>query len=248
MGRVVDFVAGLGFAALLTATPAHAQPAERAAEAATISVTATGTVRAVPDEAALSAGVVTEAETAKAALDENNRRMAEVVAAFKDAGLADEDIRTTNVSLEPRYRYFEPRDGRQAPPQIVGYAASNQVTVRVGDLSRLGAILDLAVQIGANTLSGPHFGIEEPEPFEARARAQAVSKAREKAETLAEAAGVRLARVLTIEEGARCSPEPPPYARMAMQEAADTAVPIEPGRQTIEVQVNVVWEITQNAK
>ena len=142
-------------------------PAAAMAQQATITQTITGTrldisatgeaVR-VPDVAVISAGVVTHSQTASGAIQEAADRMQRVIVALKRASIADRDIQTSSVSLNPEYRY----DNTQ-PPQLVGYTASNQVTVRFRDIRTSGKILDALVSEGANQISGPNLIVDHPE-------------------------------------------------------------------------------------
>ena len=223
--------------AILTA-PATAQVAPPPIEGTRLDVVATGEVTRVPDVARISAGVVTQAPTASAALSGNSERMARVMAALKRAGVADRDIQTSALSLNPNYRYAE-----NQPPVLTGYGASNQVTVRFRDIARAGAILDALVREGANQISGPNLEIDKPEAALDEARVRAVAQARARADLYARAAGLRVARILTISEtggGYQPPPPPPMYAR-AMADSAETK--IAPGEQAVQVQVSVSFEL-----
>lgn len=206
----------------------------------TVTVTADATVRAAPDMATITAGVVTQASDAAAALAANSQRMEKVVAALKRAGVADRDLRTSQIMVQPQYRYGEGR-----APQITGYQASNDVTVRLRDLARVGPVIDTLVAQGANRIDGPAFGIDKPEPLMDQARAEAVRKARARADILAAAAGVKVRRVLAISEGGDMRPPIMPMMRtMAMDSGvAAPAPPIEPGESEVRAVVTVAFEI-----
>ncbi|MFQ3664738.1 MAG: SIMPL domain-containing protein [Sphingomonadaceae bacterium] len=222
-------------ALLVSAAAVTAQPAR---EPATISVTADATRTAVPDVATITAGVVTQAADAAAAMAENNKRMTAVVAAIRRAGVADRDLRTSQIAVQPQYRYGEGR-----APAITGYQASNQVTVRLRDMGRIGPVLDSLVKEGANRIEGPSFGLDRPEPLLDEARAEAVSRARARADLLAKAAGVRIVRVLAISEGVQ-RPEFRPLMRAAVMEMADSpAPPVALGENELRASVTVVYEI-----
>ncbi|MCS6987265.1 MAG: SIMPL domain-containing protein [Sphingomonadaceae bacterium] len=220
-------------AALLWALPVTAETPPR------LTVTAQASVKARPDMATIGAGVVTQAPDAGAALAANGERMGRVVSALKRAGVADRDIRTAQVTVQPQYRYG---DGRR--PQITGYEATNSVTVRLRDLARVGPVIQALVAEGANRIDGPAFGIDRPEPLLDQARAEAVRRARARAEVLAAAAGVKLGRVLEITEG---DARPPivPLMRAAAPMAAEVAAapPVEPGEQEVSATVTIVFEI-----
>lgn len=209
---------------------------------ATMALTGTGEIRARPDMAVISSGVVTEAKTAREALDANNAAMAEVVAAMKMAGVAEKDLQTSGFSVEPQYvQPPQQNDGRREPPRIVGYKVSNRLSVTVRDLDKLGSLLDLSVKLGANQVSGVTFGIADEAPLRNEARKLAMADALRKAAIYAEAADVDLERILSISESG--GPRPPrPLARTMRMEAAE-AVPVEAGELTLAIEVNVTWEI-----
>ena len=123
-----------------------------------LDVVATGDVARVPDLVRINAGVVTQAPTAVEAIRQNAARMEAVRAALRAAGIADRDIQTSNLNLNPNYRYAE-----NQPPQLVGYQAVNEVSVRFRDIAKTGAILDALVAQGANQINGPTLTIERPE-------------------------------------------------------------------------------------
>jgi len=202
-----------------------------------LDISAEGEVTRAPDVATISAGVVTQAATAGEAMSANAQRMAATVNALKRAGVADRDIQTSSLSLNPQYRY-----GENVPPVITGYQASNQVTVRFREIARAGRILDTLVAQGANQINGPSFSVDQPDAALDEARTRAVAKARARAELYARAAGLRVKRILSISEGGGYAPPPPmPVMAMARREAADT--PIEAGEQKLSVSVSVSFEL-----
>lgn len=204
-----------------------------------LDISATGESKRVPDVAVISAGVVTQAADAAGAMRENAQRMSGVVAALRKAGVAERDIATSTVTLNPQYRY-----GENVPPVITGYQAVNTVTVRFREVAKSGAVLDALVAQGANQINGPSLQLDQPEAAEDEARTDAVRKARARAELYAGAAGLKVKRILSISESGGYAPQPPmPYAvrSMAGKEAADTA--ILPGEQTISVTVSVSFEL-----
>ncbi len=229
--------APLGLAVVLAASAVSAQSAQGATPA-TLVVSAEASRTAAPDLAVLSAGVVTQAADAAAAMAENSRRMTAVTAALRRAGVEPRDLRTSQLAVQPQYRYGEGR-----APAITGYEASNQVTVRLRDLARIGPVVDALVKAGANRIEGPSFTIEKPEPLLDAARAEAVRAARARAELLAAAAGVRVVRVLTIQETG-AAPELRPMMRaMAMAPQAEAAPPVEAGETELRAGVTVTFEI-----
>jgi uncharacterized protein len=224
--------------ALLIATPALAQPMPPQ----TLEISAQVEVRSVPDLAVLSAGVMSQAPTAKAALDDNAKRMTAVIAALREAGLAERDLQTSGLSIQPVYSYRP-----NVPPQLTGYQATNAVEARVRQLDKLGGIIDAVVARGANQLSGPSFLVEKPDAALDSARADAVRKARARASLYAEAAGLKVKRILSISEtpGWR-GPMPMPAQVMrqsgiAMDAAA--AAPVAPGQVAMAAVVQVVFEL-----
>lgn len=207
-------------------------------EGTLLDIVARGATTRVPDIATISAGVVTQAPDAASAMRENAARMDRVIAALKRAGVADRDITTSNISLNPQYRYQE----REAPV-ITGYQASNMVTVRFRDIERSGAILDALVTLGANQINGPMLTLDKPEAAMDEARLDAVRRARARAELYAKAAGLRVHRIVSISEaGDYGIPVPPPIARMeAMDGAAQSKV--VPGEQEVAVSLSVRFEL-----
>ncbi len=224
---------------LLPPAAAMAQPAQVERLAGTrLDVVATGEVSRVPDLARIGAGVVTTAPTATAALAENARRMASVREALKRAGIADRDIQTSSINLYPDYR---PDERGMGTPQIIGYRASNEVSVRFRDIANTGKILDALVAQGANQINGPSLGIDKPEAAMDEARILAVTAARARADLYARAIGKRVGRILLISEGGG---QPVPYGRPMMREAAaDASTQIEPGEQAVTASVMVSFEL-----
>lgn len=223
----------------LSTLPARA---ETEPPAATLSLQGSAEIAARPDRAVVTTGVVSEAETARAALDENSAALARVIATLKDAGIEDRDIATSGFSVQPRYHYPQ-RNDRSEPPRIVGYQVSNQVTVRIRDLDLLGPVLDQVVTEGANQIHGIAFEVSDADRRLDEARADAVADARRKAEIYAEAAGVRLLRVRAISESVRGDQPPQPMMMRSMAMDMAEAVPVEAGTQMLRVRVDITWEI-----
>jgi uncharacterized protein YggE len=201
----------------------------------TVTVSGNGQVSAQPDLAAVRLGVQTEAEEATPALTENSRQMQALVDVLEDAGIPGEDIQTQVVRLHPRY---EERPSAEGQRELIGYTATNVVEVRVRDLEAVGGILDAAVQAGGNRIEGIRFEVSEPAAYLDEAREAAWNDAQHKAEQLAGLAGAELGEVLTISESGRV---PQPRVEQAVMAEAAAAVPIEPGSQTIEVDLQVTW-------
>jgi len=236
------FTALLTLAALLT-SPAFAQNTAQAPQR-TLSLTGQAEVKSAPDIAVISAGVVSEARTAREALTLNNKSMASVLQTIEASGVAKKDIQTSNFSVQPKYKYAKrTNSGEQDPPRIVGYTVSNTVTVIVRELANLGQVLDAVVSSGVNQMNGLSFSIAEPAPLRNQARKLAVTEARERAELYAQAAGVSLGKILSISEAGGVRPPQPASRRAAFEAVAAGTVPIAQGQQSIQMQVNIVWEI-----
>ena len=208
-----------------------------------ISVTGEGEASVAPDMAVITLSVVRNGETAEAALSANSAAMNEVLSALKAEGIADRDIQTSNFSIYPQYRHPEPKDGVVEPPAIVGYEVSNALTLRVRDLAKLGGLIDRSVKLGVNQGGQIVFTNDDPDNVTTEARKDAVADALAKAKTLAEAAGVKLGRVIEINENSM-RPMPQPMVRMAMaKDMAAEAVPVASGENTYTVTVNVTFAL-----
>lgn len=209
-----------------------------------ITVTGEGTAEAAPDMATLDLTVTREGDTARSALDANNAAMARVLAAMREEGIAQRDLQTSNFAIQPRYHHPPKKaSGERPPPEIIGYIVRNSLSVRVRDLDRLGAIIDKSVTLGVNEGGRIAFGNSEPDKFIEKARIAAVKDAMARADTLANAAGVKRGSILEIsEQSFRPRPMPMMQAEMAMARAAD-AVPIAAGESTYRVMVNMAFAI-----
>jgi uncharacterized protein YggE len=236
-------LAALLIGVAIPAVPAAAQTSGEVTQAITgtrLDLNVTGEVTRVPDLANISAGVVSRASTATAALQDNARRMDRVIAAIKAAGIADRDIQTSSINLNPEYKYVE-----NQPPQLVGYTASNQVTVSFRDIRNSGKILDALVKEGANQINGPNMTVEHPETALDEARANAIAAGRARAELYARSLGMRVARVVSVSESGSYAPPPaPPMPMYARAEAAAApSTRIEPGEQKLQVTLSMVFEL-----
>jgi len=262
----------VAFAALaLTAGPALAQTAASipltplGPNSALLSLSSEGRSRRVPDLASFNVGVVTTGTTAAEALAANSRQMDAVIAALKRAGIADRDIQTSAVSLQPRYsnpdrdaqllarQTGQPYVSSNEPPRIIGYEGRNTVQVRVRRLGEMGKIIDTLTRVGANEINGPSFSIDEPKSAEDEARLEAIRIGRERAELYAKAAGMRVSRILSISEGggyypvqqsivvtgASYAPPPPPPP------APERDAPVAPGELTVGANVSMQFELTR---
>jgi len=200
-----------------------------------ITITANGSVTAVPDLARITSGVSTEAPVARDAVAKNSEAMKKIIAGLKASGIDDKDIQTASFHIEPRYT--RAREGEA--PAIDGYRATNQVQVIVRNLDKLGEVLDRLVGLGANEMAGLSFDASQGEKLKDDARKDAVANAQRRAKLYADAAGVELGEVLQIEEGGDSGLRPV-FAGRALK--AD-AVPIERGTETLEATVSVTWAL-----
>ena len=218
---------------ILTAalSPAAAFAADR-----TLSMAGHGEVKAIPDSVTINAGVTTSAPTAAQALTANTARMTGVFAALTKLGVAQNNIQTLNFSVSPQYSNGD----NNSPSRVTGYQVSNEVSVRLEDISRLGAALDALVSAGANQMNGISFDIAQPAPLLEQARGDAVADARTRAQTYARAAGVTLGPILSISEGGG---EVRPLRMAAPMFALAKAVPVAAGQQSVTADVQMMWEI-----
>ncbi|PTS88704.1 MULTISPECIES: SIMPL domain-containing protein [unclassified Caulobacter] len=229
-------------AGLMAAAPAQAQSvAETAFRATTFNLSAFGETQVAPDMATLSLGVQTDAPTAAEALKANGVRMTQVIAALRKAGIAERDIQTSGLSLNAQYTYEQ-----NQPPKLSGYQASNQVTVIVRDLTRLGQAVDATVGAGANTLGGISFGLQNPQAAEDAARLAAVKALQAKADLYARATGYKVVRLVNLGEGGGYNPAPQPIPMFAMakREMAD-ATPVAAGELKVRVDVSATYEMAR---
>ncbi len=228
--------------AVLPSIPAIAQDATGLARpimGTRLDISAMGSVTRVPDLAIISAGVTTRSTTASGAIAENATRMERLRAALKRAGIADRDIQTSSISLNPDYRY----DNNQ-PPVLTGYQASNNVSVKFRDIRTSGTILDALVAQGANQINGPSLTIDKPEAAYDEARGKAIVAGRARAELYARSLGMRVTRLLSVSESGGVSRPPMPmYSRAESAMAADAKTSIDPGTQNLEVTLAMSFEL-----
>jgi uncharacterized protein YggE len=211
-----------------------------------ISVSGEGEIAIAPDIAMINVGVVREAKTARAALTANSEAMAKVLAAMQTKGIQDKDLQTSNFNISPRYYYPPHKNGQERkPPSITGYTVSNNLAIRIRDLNSVGEILDQVVTLGVNTGGNIQFANDNPKQAIVAARKAAIKDAIEKANTLANAAGVKLGKILSITENSRGGrPVPMMKARFAAEAMSDS-VPVAAGENSYSVTVNIEWEIDQ---
>jgi len=229
--------------AVLIATSALAQPQPQPhlQQMETVTVSGNGRAAVAPDRFTFQVGVQTVAATVDGAVTENNRRVAAVIAALKQAGAQDKDIQTSQFSIYPQQDYQEGK-----LPRILGYNVTNTVTVRSTKVADAGRLLGVAVGAGVNTSSGINFEVSDPARGRDQGLKAAFEDARAKAALLAQAAGRTLGRAVEITEGQRFG-EPPPRPmdrRMAMEaQVANADVPVEAGTQEVLYTVSATFEL-----
>ncbi|MHB1007085.1 MAG: SIMPL domain-containing protein [Chloroflexota bacterium] len=239
-------------AALIAGCAGTAQVPTAAAQSAPlngISVTGTGTAVAVPDVAYINLGVQTNGATAKAAMDSNATQMKQVVDKIKALGIADRDIQTSGVNVMPIYRQqtMQPVQPMQpiqptepnGVPQITGYQASNSVRVTINDVSKAGEILDGVVSVGANNVSGIQFGIKDDTKLRQQALTEAAKSAKPKAQAIADALGVKITSVASVQEQGFGGAVPMAAASIAMGKGDST--PVMPGELTVTANVTITY-------
>ena len=203
-----------------------------------LNVSAQAEARRVPDVATISAGVVTQAADGNTAMRQNAEQMAKVMAAIKAAGIAEKDIQTSGISLNPQYRYAE-----NEAPSITGYQATNTVSLKVRDITKLGKVLDSLAAQGANQINGPSFQIDQPEPVYDEARLAALKKAKDRAETYAKALDLKVRRIISISEGGGGGFRPVPMMAMSARGKAEMDTAVSPGETEVSVSLDVVFEL-----
>jgi uncharacterized protein len=220
----------VAFAGGLLAAPALAQ----VTPPAMISVTGEASMSAPPDLAQIEGGVTTEAKTAREASETNNAAMGKVLLALKGAGIDEKDFQTSRLSLQPQYA-----PNRNGPNTVVGYQASNRVTIKLRDVTKVASVIDTLAAAGANNIGGINFMVSAASKLLDDARGQAIADARRKAEIYARAAGVTLGSPVSISE--ENAPGPMPFRKMSAGMAA--SAPVAQGEETLQVTVSVSWAI-----
>jgi uncharacterized protein YggE len=238
---------GLVLTATAAAPAALAQAPPPAADtmfrATTLNLSAYGETRIAPDMATITLGVMTEGKTAAEAMQANATRMSAVMTSLRKAGIADKDIQTSNLNLNPQYKYQE-----NQPPLLVGYQASNNVTITVHDLKKLGAAVDASVNAGANQVHGISFGLDDPSAAENAAREAAVKALGAKADLYAKATGYKVSRLVSLSEGGGYAPQPPmPMAMYAAKrgEMADAGTSVSGGELKVRIDISGLYELTR---
>ena len=220
----------LAIAAILLAAPAIAQTPPPA-----ISVVGEATVSVPPDLAQIDAGVTSDGKTAREASETNNAAMGKVLLALKGAGIDEKDYQTSRLSLQPQYA-----PNRPGPSAVIGYRASNRVTVKLRDVAKVASTIDLLIGAGANELGGINFMVSQASKLLDDAREKAIADARRKAEIYAKAAGVTLGDPLGISEDNGFGP--PVFRSKALAPMAAGAA-VAQGEETLSVTVSVSWAI-----
>lgn len=229
------------------ATPSAAQTAAQSGTvqimqtAPALNLSAYGEVKVAPDMATITFGVQTEAPTAAAAMRDNAARMTQVMQALRRAGVAERDIQTSGLNLQAQYDYQE-----NQPPKLRGYQATNRVSVRINDLSKVGTTADAVVAAGVNQIDGISFGLKDPSTAENQARELAVRALQAKAQLYARALGVQLGGVRSLSEGGGYTPPSPPMpvAMFARAQVADST-PVSAGEMSVRIDVNGVYDIVR---
>jgi hypothetical protein len=213
----------------------HAMAAQPA-----LNLSAHGEVKVAPDMATITFGVVTEATTARQAMADNARRMAEVFAALGRAGIEERHIQTSGLNLSAQYDYVN-----NQPPRLRGYQASNRVTVNIMDLTEVGEVADAVVAAGVNQIDGIGFGLQDPKAAEDQARVLAVRALQDKARLYAQALGVELGPIRSLNEGGGYAPQPPmPVAQfMRVETTSDAATQVAGGQLTVRIDITGTYDI-----
>jgi uncharacterized protein YggE len=225
-----------------------------------VTVSGVGRVDAQPDQATILLGVETQAEVASNAIEQNNQQMQDLIDALTAAGVPQEDIQTQTISLTPIYQDSAPPTPavsssstitEPVPPvdnegnQIGGYRATNIVQVTTDNIDEVGMLIDAAVQAGGNRIEGIYFSVSDQSSYLSEARGAAWEQAHAQAGELAELAGAQLGRALTINDYS----SPVPVVQQTTYEAAAASqVPVAPGTQSIEANLQVTWELVYSGQ
>lgn len=224
---------------------AHQDQTAIAATSTLLTLTVEGKSTRTPDMAVFTAGVVSEGKTASEALSASAAAMTKVIATLKKAGIADKDIQTSQINLNPVYGQpvIGPNGQVVQEPRIVGYQASNTVTIRSRDIKGFGKVLDALVASGSNQINGPAFQMSDPRAAMDEARGDAMKQARARADLYAKASGLRVVRIVSISESGGYSPPQPVYAMAKMADASSS--PISAGEVEAQVSLTVQFELAQ---
>ncbi|MFZ2996003.1 SIMPL domain-containing protein [Sphingobium sp.] len=234
----------IAFAASALPVAAIAQTSVTIAETApVVTLNVTESVEATPNIATVGTGVQSRAPTAQQAMQDNAAKTEKLIAALAKAGIAKKDIQTSGINLNAQYDYNQ-QPGEPTGPRFLGYEASNQLSVKLRDIKRVGQLLDAMVAAGATNVNGPSFAVDDPTAMIAQARGQAIRSARTQADYYAQAAGFRTARLLSIAESNSGGQPPMPMLQSARFKAdAAPTTPVEPGQVSASVTLTVQYAL-----
>lgn len=243
MNRLKLALLALCLLSALAAAPASAQKESMSSQPIpTLTVSADGQSRATPDEATVRLGVTAQAPTAREAQGQVNKIAGAILEAVRGLGIPADRIQTSELNLGPIYGQDQQSGSEIREPRIVGYQASNVVSVQVEQLDKVGPVIDAGLGAGANRLEGVVFGLRDDRKARAEALTRAVEEARIKADALARALKVRLVRILEVAEGG-IAVTPQPYFKVARMEASMADTPVSAGQVGVSASVTVRWEI-----
>ncbi len=219
------------------AAAAQAMPAADQPDKTTLALTVTGQTKITPDQATITLGVQTTAPTAVEAMRENAGRMTAVVGALHAAGIADKDIQTSNLSLAAQYDYPQ-----NQPARLTGYQATNEVSITVEEIGKLGGVIDAVTTAGANQVNSISFGLKDPTAAQDQARLDAVRQLKREADLYAQATGYHVVRLLNLVEGGSARVQPVPVMAMARM-APQAQTPVQSGELTVEVMLSASYRL-----
>jgi uncharacterized protein YggE len=242
MKRIAAVLAFATVACSSNPVPGTAQraPAQESDSPPTLRVNGSASVKRAPDVAVIQLAVETTAQSAAEASAANAERMAAVLRSIRDLGVPSSQIRTRRLELQPRY---DSRRDRDTPPEIVGYRALNQVSVRLDDVEGTGAVVDAGIRAGANRVTGIQFELSDPEGAYHEALRNAIASARAEAEVAASALELRLGDAIQVSTGGFRPPSTGTVYEMAAMRAADSSPPVEPGEIEVEATVSIIWRL-----
>ncbi len=211
------------------------------ADSTLLTISAKADKKVAPDIAAISAGIVTISPNAKKALAENSKKMQKVINALIKAGVENKDIQTSSMNISPNYVHR-----KNLGPKVKSYSVNNTVSVRLRDLEKVGDTIDALVSQGVNDLSGPHFSVENPDELIDQARTAALKKAQKRAKLYADAAGLKVKKIINLSE--RVMRDSPIHKRMMMRgamemSASSAPTPIKAGQVSLSVSINAEYEL-----
>lgn len=206
-----------------------------------ITVSGTSTVRATPDNSVISFGVVTKGDTAKEAMGSNADKMNKVMQALKALGIEEKYIQTTGISLYPEYEYPKPESTEK--PRIIGYVATNRLTVTIVKISSTGDVIDRVVEAGVNQIDGIYFKLsdERAETLRIEALEKAVANAKVKADAIAKALNTKITATLQVTESGEYFPPIPISRGYGIEELKGSTTPVSPGELEVKASVQVTY-------